>query len=131
MDWFDALQHTQLGTLSARNPWAAAALRDHDAVYLFGTIGSEAVLQRNGEVRIFTAEHWPESDTYTDHVASPRERIACIALGAWRTPEFRELLPSRPKDAVDCAQCASDGIIGADGVLCVECAGLGWRSPAI
>ena len=131
MDWFDTLQRAQLATLATKNPWAAAALREHDAVYLFGTIGSEAVLQRNGDVRVFAAEQWPASDAYTDHIATPRERIACIAIGARRTPEFRELLPRRPMEAVDCAQCAGAGIMGAHGVLCAECAGLGWRSPAI
>lgn len=50
---------------------------------------------------------------------------------AQRYPDLEWLLPERPADAVECAECGGDGIspaakqTGATNVVC-KCGGLGW-----
>jgi hypothetical protein len=132
MQWFDDLQRAQLAQLEEINLGSAALVRQNDAVYLFGTIGSEAVLLRDGRVRIWSADEWPDSEEYSERIATPTERIESLVLGAERYPQLQELLPQRPDDARDCTRCGGAGRLSADsGVLCPTCHGLGWQPPAI
>src|SRR3954470_18356354 len=122
MPWFAELQRAQLAALDAINPASAQLVRARDAVYLYGTIGSEAVLLRNGEVRVWWAESWPTSEEYSERVGAPRERIAAIALGARHYPQLRDLLPTRPSGAPACAACGGAGFVGGgDGIVCPTC----------
>jgi hypothetical protein len=131
MHWFTELQRAQLAALDAINPAPAKLVRAHDAVYLYGTIGSEAVLLRDGEVRLWWSENWPASEEYSERLAAPRERTASIALGARKYPQLLELLPTRPIDAPACATCGGAGFVGGgDGIVCPTCDGLG-SVPAV
>ena len=132
MRWFDDLQRTQLAKMDSINPGIAAVVRQHDAIYLYGTIGSEAVLLRDGQVRIWSADDWPASEEYTERMATASERIASLVLGARKYAQLRELLPARPDDAPACTRCRGVGfLLGPDGVVCPDCSGLGWRERAI
>ena len=130
MEWFDDLQRAQLEGLRRSNPTMAAWIANLDALYLYGTIGSEAVLLRNGIVRIWRADDWPESDAVSERDATAAERIGALVLGARRMPALAALLPTRPPSTGDCRKCEGSGeILG--GVLCPDCSGLGWLSQAI
>lgn len=132
MHWFDDLRRAQLVDLEPTNPRMAAWLRGMGALYLYGSIGSEAVLLPDGTVRVWWADTWSESDGYTEREATPTERVGSLVLGARRYPELRELLPPRPPDTPDCAECGGVGEYPyAKGVLCPKCQGLGWVPPAI
>src|SRR5262245_11352006 len=99
MDWFDELQRNQLRTFAARGDSRATWLRELDAVYLYGTIGHEAVLARDGSVPIWSADRWPDSEEVTEHPASSIERIAALVLGAEQYPIVAQLLPAKPANA--------------------------------
>jgi hypothetical protein len=129
MHWFDEVQRANLAALAKVNPHMASRLRSIDALYLYGTIGSEAALLRDGTVRVWSADRWPNSEEYTERNASSSERVSALVLGAKKWPELRELLPSRPAKANDCTTCAGSGEIS--GVICPTCDGLGWIPPAI
>ena len=127
MIWFDAIQLTQLATFDRINPPVAAWLRESDGIYLYGTIGSEALLLRTGAVRISRADQWPESDVQTERDATVDERIASLVLGAEKWPQIAELLPLRPADATNCRECRGAGMIPRPGgVICFTCHGLRW-----
>ena len=130
MDWFDELRRAQLTEYDRINAGTAHLLRERDAVYLYGTIGSEALLLRDGSVHIWWAADWPASEDYTERVASERERIGSIVLGVKRWPVLQRLLPPRPPAAQDCPMCARSGYAWG-GVLCPTCDGLGWVAAAI
>jgi hypothetical protein len=131
MRWFDDLQLAQLLKLERINPTAAEWLREVDAVYLYGSIGVEAVLKRDGTVRL-RLEEWPDLRPHTERVATPAERLEAIALGAMEFPQLKELLPVRPTDAPDCPACGGSGEYSlAKGVLCPQCAGAGWVAATI
>jgi hypothetical protein len=131
-DWFRELQQAQLSHFSRSNPGTASWIGELDAVYLYGTIGSEAVLLPDGRVRVWYAERWPESEEYTERDATSDERVAALVIGARRWPQLARLLPARANDAVSCHHCGGVGEIPArDGVICPSCHGLGWTAPAI
>jgi hypothetical protein len=132
MEWFDELRRAQLEELEPVNPQMAAWLRELGALYLYGTIGSEAVLLPDGRMRIWNADRWPESGAYTERDARPLERIGSLVLGARKRPQLRELLPTRPPGTPDCLECGGTGDwrVGK-GILCPTCEGLGWVPPAI
>jgi hypothetical protein len=72
------------------------------------------------------------------------DAFAAILVGIQKTgvERLRELVPSRTPDAVDCTDCSATGRFDAEGrmtdvqgrrfsVICMSCAGLGWRSQAL
>jgi hypothetical protein len=130
MHWFSAVQRANLEALSRVNPHMAAELRALDGLYLFGTIGSEAALLRDGSVQMWVAESWPTSETYTQRRASPEERIGALVLGAEKWPELKALLPTRAPDASSCERCSGGGRVKSR-VLCPDCSGLGFIARAI
>lgn len=130
MDWFDELRHAQLAEYDRIDAGRAQLLRERDVVYLYGTIGSEAILLRDGSVRIGWAPDRPTSEDHTERVAGERERIGSIVLGMKRWPTLQRLLPARPADGGDCPQCAGSRYIMGS-VLCPACDGLGWVLGAI
>jgi hypothetical protein len=132
MIWFDEIRRTQLARFDRINPPVAAWLRESGGIYLYGTIGSEAILLPSGAVRMSRADQWPESDVQTEREATTEERIAALVLGAEKWPQIAELLPARPTDAVDCSACRGAGMIPRPGgVICSKCHGLGWVSSNI
>ena len=132
MDRFDDLQRASLAWLRPLNPSMAEAVVAVDGAYLYGTIGTEAALLRDGSVHLWVAEQWPESEDYTGREATPEERLAALVLGAERWPQLRSLLPPRPPEASDCVTCGAQGLIrNPGGVICPQWHGLGWVEPAI
>ena len=132
---FDRLRAAQLTRYAYQYPLLAARLRGDNALYLFGTLGYEAVLRPDGSV-------WSHIDD--DHPAQPpgwrpaseAERWEALAFGAREMPELAELLPPRPAGAQDCPACGGARLMhgrsgGADfEVCCPACGGLGWRLEA-
>jgi hypothetical protein len=129
MRWFDDVQRANLAALAKVNPHMATKLRAMDGLYLYGTIGSEAALLRDGTVRVWSADQWPESEEYTERDATATERTAAIVLGSKKWPQLRELLPERVPETPDCARCGGTGDF--HGIVCPECGGLGWVASAI
>ena len=129
MEWFDELQRFQLNKFAAQGDARANWLREIDAVYLYATIGHEAVLARDGSVRIWSADRWPDSHDVTEHLASSTERIGALVLGAKHYPVVAQLLPAKPATAAACERCRGSGRI-VDSIVCPDCGGLGWVTPA-
>lgn len=81
---------------------------DIDAFYIYGSIGIDAYLRRDGVVLI------GEYDLMDD--APPRlreaptlEAISILVAAAEATPQLRELLPNRPDCSPDCELCRGTG----------------------
>jgi hypothetical protein len=96
----------------------------HNALPLFGTIGEVWLLRPNGSL-------WKaDSDMGVDLQPLPEElHTMALVAGAERYPWLKELLPTRPDDAVTCGECGGRGRIGpGDAAFCRACSALGWRS---
>jgi hypothetical protein len=102
-------------------------LRELDALYLFGTLGTEAILRGNGAVwvRIDDGCEDEVSGVNDWRPAEEGERRSSLVIASKRMPDVRSLLPSRPTDAIDCARCSGTGWF-LDMVICPDCDGLGW-----
>jgi hypothetical protein len=99
--------------------------RRQNALPLFGTVGEVWLLRPDGTL-------WrADSDFGRKLEPLPNEaQLTALAVGAQRYPFLRELLPSRPDNAVQCDACAGRGRIGPGEVLfCYSCGTLGWVSP--
>jgi hypothetical protein len=129
--WFEARRAQQLSDYDRDNPAIAELLRRLDALYLFGTIGMEAVLRSDGTVLVAVDPSWDQPGALPPRwrPATEHERTASFVIAKKRIPELAELLPSRPSGAVDCAQCKGTGQI-IHGVVCMDCGALGWVAPA-
>jgi hypothetical protein len=57
-------------------------------------------------------------------VSSPEWKLVAFVAAAERFSELKQLLPTRPDDALDCSLCAGTGRIL--GVRCGSCLGLRW-----
>jgi hypothetical protein len=130
MQSFDSIRRAQLAALETSNPQMAEWLRGIDAVYLYGSIGTEAALFRDETVRFWVTENWDVCTETVEREGTPLERIGAIVLGSRRIPELRELLPVRPDGTPDCARCNGGGEIFG-GVLCPACGGLGWEPKLV
>ena len=131
LSWFDRRRAEQLADFDRRNPTVAALLRELNALYLFGTIGMEAVLRSDGSVLVSVDETWdkPKSPAAPWRAATPTERTASLTIGARRLPEVAQLLPPRSPTASDCTICGGTGRILQD-IVCMDCGALGWVDPA-
>ena len=62
-------------------------------------------------------------------------KIVALVLASERHPELVRLLPTRPRDAVDCEDCAGKGRItvgDVSNIICGQCSARGWRvSPGV
>lgn len=100
-------------------------MRDLDALYLGGTIGTEAILRGNGAVWLRTDDAWEDPTAANEwYPAHEHDRWAFLVMASDRIPELRSLLPSRTTNASSCAQCAGTGWV--QGIICPDCCGLGW-----
>ena len=90
MLWFDELQRSQLAKYTMQGDSRAAWLREMGAVYLYGTIGHEAVLLRDGSVRLWSADQWPDDRLRCQGSGRVAHGIICPdchGLG-WTAPAF-------------------------------------------
>ncbi len=127
--WLVRIRNEQLATFDRINQPMAEWLRAVDGLYLFGTIGMEAVLRADGAVWVSRADRWPESDEHTWRPATDLERYGALVIASRRHAELAQLLPPQPPDAPACARCTGSGFLFGDdqtGVLCPDCGGLGW-----
>ena len=130
--WYYRLRDQQWRTHDERGSDGSGWLRELDALYLFGTIGTEAILRGNGEVWVRPDEHWddPGAPDPGWRPADEHERTASLVIASERMPDVRSLLPTRPPNAINCSRCSGSGwFIGK--VVCPDCDGLGWiAAPA-
>jgi hypothetical protein len=92
---------------------------------IFGTIGLDSAFTSDGEVLV--ALGFEEEAVW--RVATREERtwvIVCAQRN--RYPELSVLLPLRPEDAVDCANCRGSGFVHGQIISCKICSALGWVS---
>ena len=129
--WYYQLRDQQWREHDERAKGQPNWLRDLDALYLFGTIGTEAILRGNGAVWVRTDDGWedPVSGVNEWRPAEEGERRASLVIASKRMPEVRSLLPSRPMNVMDCARCSATGWF-LDKVICPDCDGLGWIATA-
>jgi hypothetical protein len=97
-----------------------------NALHIGGSMWADCYLRPNGEVVIVgnDFDHPDEDTIYTDRSNVMR----MVVWGAQRYSELKELIPSRPPNAVDCP-CRKIPIFADDKVLCPECGALGWLLP--
>lgn len=108
----------------------------HDAFLLDPGLGPATYLKRDGRI-VWEDDGWGVKPTRA-HV------YLAIIAGAAKTglARLRDLLPSRPADAVDCKHCDASGRFSAHGqmrdvhgakisIACIDCAGLGWTSAQL
>lgn len=140
MEWFEDLRSRQIREYRANKNSAAEWIDRSGGLYLFGSIGLDAILMSDGTVLLYNHEEWDEGDGHeTRHLASESERIAALVIGARRMPILETLLPRRPDTAADCEFCSgsgtwlpagSQGQPDGRGIICPKCSGLGWISAA-
>ena len=126
-EWYDRVRSAQWRALERSDPERVRWLRSFDALHLYGTIGSEAVLRSDGTVWIASDDHWddPTGAAPEWRVADKRERTSALVIAGERMPEVRSLLPTRPSTAVDCPRCYGTGYF-FQSIVCPECGALGW-----
>jgi len=131
LNWFEPRRSRQLAEYDRENPKMGELLRELDALYLFGTMGMEAVLKADGSVLVSVDDSWDQPDAPPPpwRPATVLERTASLVIARKRIPEVAELLPSRPPGAADCPRCKGTGRIIQE-VVCMDCGALGWVPPA-
>ena len=125
--WYYQLRDQQWREHDERAKGSPNWLRELDALYLFGTLGQEAILRGNGAVWVRIDDMWEDEVSGVNEwrPAEEGERHASLVIASKRMPEVRSLLPSRPMNAMDCARCSATGWV-LDQVICPDCDGLGW-----
>jgi len=85
-------------------PDAAERLCSKEGLPLWGSIGFDAFLARDGAI-------WSErEDGVRQRVTGP-ERLTHLLIAAERRPELQGLLPIRPPAARTCARCSGQGTL--------------------
>lgn len=130
MEWFDEIKAAQLEEYRTTNGGMAKRIEQLGGLYLFGTIGLEAVLMADGSVVIYDFDDWTESGYSASRVATEGERVAALVIASERMPILASMLPTRPDVAHDCEFCGGTGKWPppAQGALCPKCNGLGWAT---
>lgn len=129
--WYYRLRDQQWRDDDKRGSENSGWLRALDALYLFGTIGTEAILRGNGEVWVRPDEQWDDPDAPEPEwrPADEHERTVSLVIASERMPEVRSLLPTRPTNALSCPRCSGSGRFISN-VICPDCDGLGWITSA-
>jgi hypothetical protein len=128
LPWFESRFVEQLDEFEQHNPAMASLIRRLEVIYLFGTIGIEAVLKPDGRVLVMVDENLGDPFPSIEpswRPATEHERIPALVIGSRRIPELAELLPRRPPAATDCKPCRGTGWLVQE-VVCTDCGGLGW-----
>jgi hypothetical protein len=101
------------------------------AIDLYGGPGGGHVLRSDGVVAKWGYESLEVEAEYEVEL-DPGWRLGALVIGAERIPELKEVLPTRPAEARDCAECSGQGFTDLPNaprfLLCQTCWGLGWRA---
>jgi hypothetical protein len=99
-----------------------------DALFITGGPVGCSYLDGDGELW-----EWHVGDDSFTRIEDGPLKVGTIAVAADHLPELAEWLPRRPREAVECSQCAGGGWLLPPWprVLCPRCVGLGWRLPEI
>jgi hypothetical protein len=110
--------------------------RAYDAFLLDAGLGPATYLTTDGRV-LWHDDGWGVKGTRA-------EALAAVSAGVHKAglAQLSDLLPEKPSDAVDCVDCAGTGRFDAHGqlmdasgvvfsVVCVTCAGVGWRAESL
>ena len=111
----------------ARVKYPAALSADGRAFLVDGGLGYGAYVSPEGDVFMETYDLATDSEAKCDR--SERAQAMVLVLGSRRMPELGALIPARPTEAVDCAECVGEGWrrFGPEmRFICQACGGLGW-----
>jgi hypothetical protein len=117
----------------AKEFYPSTVSRDGKAVCIEGGIGSENYVSPDGDVYVETYDLSTGEPSGIDR--SRLAQIAVLVTGSSIIPGLAEMLPKRPPEARACGKCDGTGWLlrevfrsstGEQGVICDECAGLGW-----
>ena len=87
--WFQARRDQQLRAFEQANPAIAELVREMDAIYLFGTIGMEAMMRADGSVIVRIDEDWDRPAPRPEPLWRPatnKERTASLVIAGERIP---------------------------------------------
>jgi hypothetical protein len=109
------------------NPEERRLSEEFHALPLGISLWSYGFLTSDGE--LIETEWEPDEISRTKNIS---EVICAIAIAARRFPELKAFIPSQPKESIVCPMCQGTKFSGTNAdtgkpVLCVVCAGLGWR----
>jgi hypothetical protein len=113
-------------TADPKLQWSRERATRHQALPLYGDKGGWVLLRPSGElIQVPLDEDFGQ-------IAEPVKELllqtVALVAGAQKYPELRELIPVRPADAVECAQCNGTGRMPSfPTVYCGKCGALGWR----
>jgi hypothetical protein len=96
------------------------------AYHIWGTIGTDLFITRQGKLLRFVAGKDLDEDTGSvEELNNDIEINAALTAAKSDVPELEELLPDAPTDAIECPECHG---IGRRGILttCRTCNSLGW-----
>ena len=125
-EWLPDFVQQRSAELAREQPHLKSSMEAAGGLLLYGTIGGEGYLRPDGSVWLNEVVDWvndPERSVWRE--ASGNDRWGALVLGSRRLPELRQLLPARPAGTPDCSRCEGSGFV-LGGVLCPDCAGLGW-----
>ncbi len=100
------------------------AAREHGALPLHATAIYLWMLRPDGEILVMDHEAFRRP---VDREDDPLVRFAVMVQRARREPFLADRIPSPPAETRPCWACRTDGV-GPDGLGCLACRGLGWRS---
>lgn len=138
--WLSSYVESEMGRLAATDAQLGAWLREAGGIRLFASVEEEAFLRPDGTVRYHRDPTWAtNSETVGWSEAKPKERYAALLLGSREDARLAELIPARPAGTANCKTCFGRGEVAvtrqedgrAGGILCPDCGGLGWWSPAL
>ncbi len=97
----------------------------YNALPLMGTIGAVWLLRADGSLWTVDSDFGIPLQPLPDAF-----HVTALVAGTERYPWLRELLPSRPPEAVECTDCnGGGGVRSQNTVFCPACNALGWRVP--
>jgi hypothetical protein len=101
------------------------------AYHIWGTIGLDFFLTREGSILRFTPGKVPDEDEGTvEKLEQEVEVNAALTAATPYIPELGELLPKRPSTAIDCPICHGAGNTGIY-IICERCSSVGWIDDRI
>jgi hypothetical protein len=97
-----------------------------EAYHIWGTIGTDLFLTREGKLLRFVAGDSLDEDTGSvEELTKDIEINAALTAAKFNVPGLAEVLPDPPTTSVDCPECHGVGRRGLF-VICKTCNSLGW-----